>query len=52
MLLLKQHGRRSPALSFERATSIRRCRVSDRLVARIQRIHSQRAAGVISIHVA
>src|SRR5216684_334645 len=49
MLRLKQHGLRSPALSFEHVTSIRRLRVSDCLVERIQRIQSQRAIGVISI---
>jgi len=49
-LRLKQHGLRAPALSFEQATSIRRFRVSGCLVARIHRIQSQRAIGVISIH--
>ena len=48
-LRLKQHGLRSPALSFEHATSIRRRRVSGCLVERIQRIQSQRAIGVIFI---
>jgi hypothetical protein len=47
---LKQHGLRCPALSFEHATSIRRLRVSGCLVEPIQRIQSQRAIGVISIH--
>src|SRR3989344_3975194 len=51
MLLLKQHGLRFPALSFEHAVSIRRLRVSGCLVERIHRIHSQRAIGVISIHI-
>src|SRR5258707_3171571 len=46
---LKQHGLRSPALSFEHAVSIRRLRVSGCLVEPIQRIQSQRAIGVISI---
>jgi hypothetical protein len=47
---LKQHGLRSPPLSFVNAVSIRRLRVSDCLVEPIQRIQSQRAPGVISIH--
>src|SRR4051812_31429173 len=50
MLRLKQHGLRSPAVSLENAVSIRRLRVSNLLVEPIQRIHSQRAIGVISIH--
>lgn len=49
-LRLKQHGLRIPDLSFENATSIRRLRVSWRAVALIQRIQSQRAIVVISIH--
>lgn len=49
-LRFQQHGLRSPLLSFEHATSIRRLRVSCRLVARIQRIHSQRAIGVTFFH--
>lgn len=46
-LRFQQHGRRSPCLSFDRPTSMRRARVSSRPVERIQRIHSQRAIGVI-----
>src|SRR5512139_1739791 len=46
-LRLKQHGLRSPALSFDNATLMRRLRVSWLLVARIQRSQSQRAIGVI-----
>src|SRR5512132_305529 len=49
-LRLKQHGLRSPALSFDNATSMRRLRVSWLLVARIQRSQSQRAIGVIFTH--
>src|SRR5918996_356956 len=48
-LRLKQHGLRSPALSFEQATSIRRLRVSGCFVALIQRIQSYFAFGVIFI---
>ena len=47
---LKQQGLRFPALSFDMATSILRCRVSACFVALIQRIQSQRAIGVISFH--
>jgi len=47
---LKQHGLRSPAVSFDDAVSIRRLRVSVCLVERIQRIQSQRAPRVISMH--
>src|SRR3990167_11539334 len=50
MLRLKQHGLRSPAISFEHAISIRRMRVSGCFVDPIQRIQSQRAIGVISVH--
>ena len=46
----KQQGRRLPLFIFEMLTSTRRLRVSGFLVALIQRIHSQRAIGVISIH--
>jgi len=49
MFRLKQHGLRSPCVSFEQATSIRCLRVSGCLVALIQRIQSQRALGVIFI---
>ena len=49
-LRLKQQGLRSPALSFDNATSMRRLRVSWLLVARIQRSQSQRAIGVIFTH--
>src|SRR5512141_2224572 len=49
-LRLKQHGLRSPALSFDNATSMRWLRVSRLLVARIQRSQSQRAIGVIFTH--
>lgn len=49
-LRLKQHGLRSPALSFDNATSMCRLRVSGLLVARIQRSQSQRAIGVIFTH--
>lgn len=44
----QQQGRRIPARSFDRPTSIRRCRVSGFLASRIQQIHSLRASGVIS----
>ena len=47
---LKQHGLRFPALSIANVFSIRRLRVSGFLVEPIQRIQSQRAIGVISIH--
>ncbi len=47
---LKQHGLRFPALNFESVVSIRRLRVSGFFVEPIQRIQSQRAIGVISIH--
>src|SRR5438876_3903293 len=50
MLRLKQHGLRIPDLSFENATSIRLLRVSCCAVALIQRIQSQRAIVVQSIH--
>src|SRR5208337_40485 len=46
-LRFQQHGLRSPASSFEQATSIRFLRVSELFVDRIQRTHSQRAIGVI-----
>jgi hypothetical protein len=49
-LRLKQHGLRSPASSFDNATSMRRLRVSGLLVERIQRSQSQRAMGVIFTH--
>jgi hypothetical protein len=49
-LRLKQHGLRSPALSFDNATSMRRLRVSWLLVERIQRSQSQRAIGVIFVY--
>src|SRR5258708_8047877 len=49
-LRLKQHGLLVPLLSFDRTTSICFWRVSGVLTARIQRIQSQRAIGVISIH--
>src|SRR5262249_12635051 len=49
-LRLKQHGLRSPALSFDNATSMRRLRVSWLLVARIQQSQSQRAIGAIFTH--
>src|SRR5579872_520898 len=49
-LRLKQHGLLMPLLSFDRATSICFWRVSRVLTARIQRIQSQRALGVISFH--
>ena len=48
-LRLKQQGRRIPAMSLEQATSMRRRRVSGWFVARIQRIQSHRACGVICI---
>ena len=48
MARLKQQGRRMPDLSFERATPMRFLRVSAELVARIQRIQSQRAIAVVS----
>ena len=49
-LRLKQQAARFPDLSFESVFSIRIARVSRFLVAPIQRIQSQRATGVISIH--
>src|SRR5512146_1992708 len=52
ILRLKQHGLRSPALSLDNATSMRRLRVSRLLVARIQRSQSQRAIVVIFTHIA
>ena len=41
-----------PDFSFERATPMRFLRVSAELVARIQRIQSQRAIAVVSFQVA
>src|SRR5215216_4803740 len=49
-LRLKQQGRRIPLLSLSSATSICFWRVSGVLTARIQRIQSHRASGVISFH--
>ena len=49
-LRLKQQAARFPDLSFESVFSIRIVRVSGFLVERIQRIQSQRAKGVMSIH--
>src|SRR5688572_18116932 len=49
-LRLKQQGRRIPLFSLSSATSICFWRVSGVLTARIQRIQSQRASGVISCH--
>src|SRR5262249_30618790 len=49
-LRLKQQAARFPDLSFESVFSIRIARVSGFLVAPIQRIQSQRATGVISVH--
>src|SRR6185295_16198046 len=49
-LRLKQQAARFPDLSFESALSIRIARVSGFLVEPIQRIQSQRANGVVSIH--
>ena len=46
----KQQGRRFPERSFEMPTSTRRLRVSGFLVVVIQRTHSQRAMGVMSLH--
>src|SRR5262249_54443330 len=48
----KQHGLRFPALSLEQILSTRRLRVSNCLAEPIQRIQSQRAIGVIAIHIA
>jgi len=47
---LKQQAARFPDLSFESVFSIRIVRVSRFLVEPIQRIQSQRATGVMSIH--
>ena len=47
---LKQHGRRCLPLSFEMVFSILIARVSWLSVAFIQRIHSQRAIGVMFCH--
>jgi hypothetical protein len=47
---LKQQAARFPDLSFESVFSIRIARVSRFLVEPIQRIQSQRATGVMSIH--
>src|SRR5947209_6617544 len=47
---LKQHGRRCLPFSFEIVFSIRTARVSMLRVSLIQRIHSQRAIGVMSAH--
>src|SRR6185295_4167924 len=49
-LRLKQQAARFPDLSFESVFSIRIARVSRFLVEPIQRIQSQRATGVMSIH--
>jgi hypothetical protein len=49
-LRLKQQGRLIPLFSLSSATSICFWRVSGVLTARIQRIQSQRASGVISFH--
>src|SRR3989344_8561156 len=49
-LRLKQQGRRIPLLSLSSATFICFWRVSEVLTARIHRIQSQRARGVISFH--
>ena len=49
-LRLKQQAARFPDLSFESVFSIRIARVSALRVAPIQRIQSQRATGVMSIH--
>ncbi len=50
-LRLKQHGLRFPAFIFDNATPIRFLRVSEFFVEPIQRTQSQRALGVMSIHV-
>jgi hypothetical protein len=47
---LKQQAARFPDLSFESVFSIRMLRVSGFRVEPIQRIQSQRATGVMSIH--
>jgi hypothetical protein len=47
---LKQQAARFPDLSFESVFSIRIARVSGFLVDPIQRIQSQRANGVMSVH--
>src|SRR5215471_19668033 len=49
-LRLKQHTARLPDLSLENIFSIRMVRVSGFLVEPIQRIQSQRASGVMSVH--
>src|SRR5690606_7949867 len=49
-LRLKQQGRLMPLLSLSSATSICFWRVSFVLTARIHRIQSQRASGVMSFH--
>ena len=49
-LRLKQQAARFPDLSFDSVFSIRIVRVSGFLVDPIQRIQSQRATGVISVH--
>src|SRR5215472_4216660 len=49
-LRLKQQAARFPDLSFESVFSTRIARVAGFLVEPIQRIQSQRATGVISIH--
>jgi hypothetical protein len=49
-LRLKQQAARFPDLSFESVFSTRIVRVSPFLVEPIQRIQSQRATGVMSIH--
>jgi hypothetical protein len=49
-LRLKQHAARLPDLSLESVFSIRIVRVSGFLVEPFQRIQSQRASGVMSIH--
>jgi len=48
----QQHGRLIPPLSFDSPTLIRRLRVSDCFAEVIQQIHSLRASGVMSSHVA
>src|SRR5258708_26921414 len=52
MLRLKQHGLLIPLCNFDSETLILFSRVTSLLVEPIQRTHSQRAIGVVSIHVA
>src|SRR5258706_744973 len=52
MLRLKQHGLLIPLFNFDNDTLILFSRVTSLLVEPIQRTHSQRAIGVVSIHVA